>query len=60
MSRDLGFFICNKRIAIANIPLPFPSQGIYDFRYARDFGFDSLAMGFSISICKRFSLGFPC
>jgi hypothetical protein len=25
-----------------------------------DFGFDSLAKGFSISICKGLAFGFPC
>jgi hypothetical protein len=41
VSRDLGFFICNKRIAIASIPLEFPCQRILDSWIARDFGFDS-------------------
>jgi hypothetical protein len=43
VSRDLGFFIFNKIIAIASIPLQFSCQGILDSRIARDFGFDSLA-----------------
>jgi hypothetical protein len=30
VSRDLGFFICNKSLAIASIPLQFPCQGIFD------------------------------
>jgi hypothetical protein len=60
VSRDLGFFICNKRIAIASIPLQLSCSGILDSRIAKDFGFDSLAKGFSISICKGVWLGFPC
>jgi hypothetical protein len=59
---SLGF-LCQVtfdfQLAIASIPLQFPCQGILEVRFARDLGFDSLAKGFSISICKGFSMGFP-
>jgi hypothetical protein len=56
----LGFFICNKRKAIASIPLQFPCQDILDSPNAMNFRLDSLAKGLLISICKGLSLGFPC
>jgi hypothetical protein len=52
VSKDLGFFICNQRIAIASVPLQFPCQGFLNLI--------TLPKRFSITICLGFSLGFPC